>query len=132
MVACLNVDTFLGDWHPGFGDKWGAAPKLYFSGCDVGPHATVHGHVLRYSVVTRPGQVVRFSEHGASAGGAIGTAHGAHGTLRWEAADGRLDLRPHGERVTVPRVARGTHATITVRALSASGLPGRPATAKVR
>src|SRR3954464_4975714 len=310
VVACLNIDTFLGDWHPGFGDKWGSAPKLYFAGCDVGPyrdaiaasaagttrsvrigpglpgatilvtgkgapppgafvgphgerietpadlqplggkgsflvkspaeniteialakpsagtwrvevlpgsapvtrvesaeglpapnvHATVRGHVLRYSVVTRPGQVVRFSEHGASAGGAIGTAHGAHGTLRFTPADGkaerreivalveqdgalrarivvghyrapapkrpaavrglkvhrsrprivaswhgrgadvrvalsdgrRLDLRARGTSVTVPRVARGTHATITVRVLSASGLPGRPATAKVR
>ena len=38
IAVCLNIDTFLGDWHPGFADKWGQAPKLYFSGCDVGPY----------------------------------------------------------------------------------------------
>ncbi len=311
IAVCLNVDTFLGDWHPGFGDKWGSAPKLYFTGCDVGPykeaiaasasdatktvrighglpgativvtgrdaapkvafvgphgerietpsdlqplggkgyfllqspaehvteialakpsagtwrvealpgssaitrvesadglpkpsiHASVSHGRLHYRIKSQPGQVVRFSEKGASASGPIGTAHGALGTIRFAPAAGkaerrqivalveqdgharaqlvaghyrapaatrpaavtglrarrsgshlvarwrgagpadvrvalsdgrRLVLRPRGHSVSVARVGRGTHATVTVRALSPAGLPGRPASVDVK
>ena len=202
IAVCLNIDTFLGDWHPGFADKWGQAPKLYFSGCDVGPyrenvHAAQAGGTravtlgndlpgaaiavtgqgaaprvafvgphgerfetpadnrplggkgfylmkspaenltqialakpsagtwrvesldgtmitsvksadgladpsvkagvshgkLTYKIKTMPGQVVTFSERGASAGATIGTARGAQGTLRFSPAAGRAERR---------------------------------------
>lgn len=39
LAACLAVDLWLGEWNPGIGYKWGAsAPKLYFSGCDIGDY----------------------------------------------------------------------------------------------
>ena len=203
IAVCLNIDTFLGDWHPGIADKWGHAPKLYFSGCDLGPYrenihaaqaggarsvtlgkglpgaaiavtgdgasprvafvgphgerietpvdnkplggkgyylmkspsenltqialakpsagswrvepldgsvaitgvrsasglakpsikASVSHGKLSYRVKTMPGQVVTFSERGASAGGTIGVAHGAQGTLRFTPAAGRAERR---------------------------------------
>ena len=40
-----------------------------------------------------PGQVVTFSERGPSAGGTIGVAHGARGTLRFTPAAGRAERR---------------------------------------
>lgn len=308
IAVCLNIDTWLGDWHPGFGAKWGHSPKLYWSGCDLGPYrekltasaasaghavrlprglpgaviavhgrggapkvafvgpkgerivtpadlkpvgargsflmqvpgenvtqvaiakpsagewriealpgsvpiarvataeglerpsvkASVKGGKLRYRVVTRPGQVVRFVERGPSAGGELGVARGARGTLRFTPAAGRAErreivalveqdgalrdrivvasyrapgparpaavrglkvrragsslvaswrgarsaevraslpdgrrlvLRPSGTRVRIPNAKRGT---VTVRALSPQGLPGRAVSARVK
>ena len=52
-----------------------------------------HDRELRYEVEERPGQAVRFLERGASTGGAIGTATGAKGTLRFTPADGNAEQR---------------------------------------
>jgi hypothetical protein len=38
VAVCLTVDTWVGDWHPGFGAAWGKSAKLYWSGCDLGPY----------------------------------------------------------------------------------------------
>ncbi len=57
IAACLTVDTFLGDWHPGFGVAWGKSAKLYWSGCDLAPYretfasaaaATARTHRVRF------------------------------------------------------------------------------------
>lgn len=52
-----------------------------------------HARELRWSVAERPGQTVRFVERGSSAGGAIGVARGARGTLRFAPAEGRAERR---------------------------------------
>jgi hypothetical protein len=307
IAVCLNIDTWVGDWHPGFGAQWGKSAKLYWSGCDLGPYrenltasasaatgqsvripaglpgaviavtgrggvpkvafispsgkrietpadvtpagakghflmqvpnesltqialakpeagtwrvetlpgsvpiakvasaqglakpsikASVRGGRLRYTVTTRPGQVVRFLERGPSAAGEIGVARGARGTLKFTPAAGRAERRDivalveqdgalrdrvvvahyrapgvkkpakvraprakrsgtslvvtwkgartaevravlaDGRRLTV-RGARATFAhatrgTITIRAVSADGRLGAPATLRVR
>ena len=88
IAVCLNIDTFLGDWHPGFADKWGQAPKLYFSGCDVGPY--------------------RENIHAAQAGGARAVTlgkdlPGAVIAVTGQGAAPRVAfVGPHGERIETP------------------------------
>ena len=88
IAVCLNIDTFLGDWHPGFADKWGKAPKLYFSGCDVGPY--------------------RENIHAAQAGGtrAVTLGKGLPGAViavtGQSAAPRVAFVGPHGERIESP------------------------------
>jgi hypothetical protein len=54
------------------------------------------------------------------------TARCASGSWSRTKSDGRkLISQPRTQRVSVKGVARSTHATITVRSLSADGLPGR-------
>ncbi len=59
--------------------------------------ATIAGkgreRTLRYSLTPRDGQKVTFVERGASAGGEIGEAKGAKGTLRFSPADGKAETR---------------------------------------
>jgi hypothetical protein len=203
IAVCLIIDTFVGDWHPGFGVRWGHKATLYWKGCDLGPYrenlsasasgvaktvrfgkglpgavvaltgkgapprvaligprgerievpegltpaggkgwfvmkspnenltqiaiatpsagtwrievlpgsaplmkvasaeglhkpsvkAKVRGGKLRYTIKPIPGQVVRFVERGPSAGGEIGVARGARGTLRFKPAPGRAERR---------------------------------------
>lgn len=38
IAACLQVDTWVGTWSPGFGAQWGKSAKLYWSGCDLAPY----------------------------------------------------------------------------------------------
>ena len=38
LAACLTVDLWAYDWHPGIGVKWGHGPDLYWSGCDLAPY----------------------------------------------------------------------------------------------
>ena len=88
IAVCLNIDTFLGDWHPGFADKWGKAPKLYFSGCDVGPY--------------------RENIHAAQAGGAraVTLGKGLPGAVIAVTGQGAAPrvafVGPHGERIESP------------------------------
>ena len=88
IAVCLNIDTFLGDWHPGFADKWGKAPKLYFSGCDVGPY--------------------RENIHAAQAGGAraVTLGQGLPGAVIAVTGQGAAPrvafVGPHGERIETP------------------------------
>ncbi|MBE2320620.1 hypothetical protein DVA67_031965 [Solirubrobacter sp. CPCC 204708] len=38
IAACLTIDLWAYDWHPGIGVKWGQWPDLYWSGCDLAPY----------------------------------------------------------------------------------------------
>ncbi len=49
--------------------------------------------ILSYALTPRDGQKVTFVERGPSAGGEIGTAKGAKGTLRFAPADGKAESR---------------------------------------
>ncbi|MDX6684484.1 MAG: hypothetical protein QOF86_612, partial [Baekduia sp.] len=54
IVACLNIDTLFGDWHPGGGAKWGHGPTLYLFGCDVNDYKVVIKHALSGDIVIGP------------------------------------------------------------------------------
>ncbi|HEY4096352.1 MAG TPA: PKD domain-containing protein, partial [Baekduia sp.] len=54
IVACLDLDTPFGEWHPGGGAKWGHGPTLYFMGCDVDDYKVVIKHALSGDYVIGP------------------------------------------------------------------------------
>jgi hypothetical protein len=90
MAICLNVDTWLGDWHPGLGMRWGKAPKAYFSGCDLAPYRAVLSATAASATkrVTVP----------AGLPGVVISARGAGG-----AAPDVTFVGPRGERLAAPK-----------------------------
>ena len=38
LAACLTIDLWAYEWHPGIGVKWGQWPDLYWKGCDLAPY----------------------------------------------------------------------------------------------
>jgi hypothetical protein len=87
VAACLTVDTWLGDWHPGFGAQWGKTAKLYWSGCDLAPYREAVASAAAAS------KRVRF-ERGLP--GAVIAVTGTNGAPRV------AFVGPHGKRIETP------------------------------
>jgi hypothetical protein len=85
----------------------------------------VRGRTLEYRVKPVPGQTVTFIERGASAGGRIGAANGARGTLALRPAPGARERRTIVALVTQDGNPRGEYEVARYTA-PAARKPARP------
>lgn len=92
LAACLTVDLWAYDWHPGIGVKWGQWPDLYWSGCDLAPYREAFAKASAAS-----GHAVRLPA------GLPGAAIAVAGK---DAAPRVALIGPKGERFEVPADAR--------------------------
>jgi hypothetical protein len=112
IVACMNIDLWVDDWHPGAGYRWSGDFTPYFAGCDVGPYR---------ERIKRGASASAASAAAARAGGPRARAAaeqeatvelpaGLPGTVfAAEGVDGAPVLEisgPHGERIVTPRETR--------------------------
>jgi hypothetical protein len=104
IVACMDIDLWVDDWHPGAGYKWSGDFTPYFAGCDVGPYrerisrpkASAAGAPRARAAAAQEATV----DLPAGLPGAVFAAEGLDGAPVVEL------VGPRGERIVSPRETR--------------------------